>query len=137
MIKLIAKTQEDLQVISSLLQDGILPIGDFAFLKNDKKAMFAFNRFKHELYAENKNEKFRCNSVLTVNNVESIKYKNIDFTDRKQILVLLDIEKKEDNLILNFAENKKIKLIINNFKISIVDTSENWKVDMVPEHEGK
>ena len=41
MIKLKANNVEDLKVIASLVQDAILPIGDFAYFKADQKYLWS------------------------------------------------------------------------------------------------
>ena len=130
MIKLKANNSEDLKVIATFVQDAILPIGDFAYFKQDKKIMFAINRYCWE----NESEKTRANSVLTILNVEKIQTKNIDITDRKQVLYILDILEEKGGLNVVFANDKFIKVNSDNIAVSLVDVDEPWSVDQSPEH---
>jgi hypothetical protein len=130
MIKLKANNVEDLKVIASLVQDAILPIGDFAYFKADQKIMFALNRYCWE----NESEKSRGNSLLTILNVDSIHIKNIDLTDRTQSLYLLDLSEEDGALVVSFADNKMMKIQADSLSVSLVDTGEIWSVDKTPSH---
>lgn len=130
MINLKADTEEDLKVIAALLQDAILPIGDFAYFKAEKKVMFAVNRYCWE----NEQEKQRVNAVLTFLNVDKIQTQNIDITDRKQALYFLDISKEEGGVVIHFSDNKKMKLEVSEMSVKLVDTGEIWTVESTPNH---
>jgi len=132
MLKLKALEEDDVKIISSLVQDSILPIGDFTFLKPAKQAMFAINRYCHE----DKATKNRCNSLLTVNNVTNMQIKNIDLTDRKQNLCFLDISVNfdTDEIIFLFSDNKMIKMDVSKIEITLTDVSEKWSVYDTPRH---
>ena len=47
-LKLIAKTEEDLRVISAHLQDGIVNVADIANLEKNKIFLMQINRFMWE-----------------------------------------------------------------------------------------
>ena len=130
MIKLKANNSEDLKVVASLVQDSILPIGDFAYFKAEKKVMFALNRYCWE----NETDKKRCNAVLTVLNVDSVQTKNIDVTDRKQSLYVLDISEGEGEVVIAFADNKSMKFSTESLDLSLVDVDDCWVVETTPSH---
>ncbi len=130
MINLKAKTDEDLKVIASLVQDAILPIGDFAYMKADNKVMFAINRYCWE----NEEIKQRGNAVLQILNVKSIQTKNIDITDRKQFLYILDISLEEGDVLLSFADNKSMKISTDELLVTLSDTDKCWEVEKTPKH---
>ena len=69
-LKLIAKTEEDLKVVSAHLQDAIVNVSDVANLKKNKIFLIQLNRFMWEdvekgVFRKNK----RISSILKFENV--------------------------------------------------------------------
>ena len=63
-LKLIAKTEEDLRVVSAHLQDAIVNVSDVANLKKNKIFLMQLNRFMWEdvekgVFRKNKSRTFR------------------------------------------------------------------------------
>ena len=82
-LKLIAKTQEDLRVVSAHLQDSIASISDIANLKKNKIFLMQLNRFMWEdvekgVFRKNK----RIRTVLKFENVVEVNSKNINQSKR-------------------------------------------------------
>ena len=46
--RLSARSVEDLAVVAALLQDAIVPVGDMAYLADEKSFVLALNRFRWE-----------------------------------------------------------------------------------------
>ena len=77
-LKLIAKTEEDLRVVSAHLQDSIVNVADIASLKKNKIFLIQLNRFMWEdvekgVFRKNK----RIRTVLKFENVMYVRSKNI------------------------------------------------------------
>ncbi len=84
-LKLIAKTEDDLRVISAHLQDSIVNSKDIASLKKNKIFLMQLNRFMWEdvekgVFRKNK----RIRTILKFDNVLEVKSKNIN--QNKKIL---------------------------------------------------
>ena len=78
-LKLIAKTDEDLRVISAHLQDSIVKTSDIANLKKNRIFLMQLNRFMWEdvekgVFRKNK----RIRTVLKFENVIKVTSKNIN-----------------------------------------------------------
>ena len=78
-LKLIARTDEDLKVISAHLQDSIVSTKDIASLKKNKIFLMQLNRFMWEdvekgVFRKNK----RIRTILKFENVLNVLSKNID-----------------------------------------------------------
>ena len=78
-LKLIARTIEDLRVVSAYLQDAIVNISDIANLQNNKIFLIQLNRFMWEdvekgVFRKNK----RIKSVLKFDNIVKVYSKNIN-----------------------------------------------------------
>ena len=86
-LKLIAKTDEDLKVISAHLQDSIVSTSNIANLKKNKILLIQLNRFMWEdvekgVFRKNK----RIRTILKFENVLEVNSKNISLTDKDQFL---------------------------------------------------
>ena len=78
-LKLIAKTEEDIRVISAHLQDSIVKTSDIASLKRNKIFLIQLNRFMWEdvekgVFRKNK----RIRTVLKFENILEVTAKNIN-----------------------------------------------------------
>jgi len=78
-LKLIAKTDEDLRVISAHLQDSIVKTSDIANLKKNKIFLMQLNRFMWEdiekgVFRKNK----RIRTILKFENVLKVTSKNVN-----------------------------------------------------------
>ena len=78
-LKLIAKTEEDLRVVSAHLQDSIVNLADIASLKKNKIFLMQLNRFMWEdvekgVFRKNK----RIRTFLKFDNVLNVISKNIN-----------------------------------------------------------
>ena len=92
-LKLIARTEEDLRVISAHLQDSIANVTDIANLKKNKIFLMQLNRFMWEdvekgVFRKNK----RIRTVLKFENVLDVLSKNINQEKRDKFLDFLAIE---------------------------------------------
>ena len=78
-LKLIARTEEDLRVISAHLQDSIVSVSDIANLKKNNIFLMQLNRFMWEdvekgVFRKNK----RIRTVLKFENILKVLSKNIN-----------------------------------------------------------
>ena len=92
-LKLIAKTDEDLRVISAHLQDSIVKTSDIANLKKNRIFLMQLNRFMWEdvekgVFRKNK----RIRTVLKFENVIKVTSKNINQKKNDRFLDFLAIE---------------------------------------------
>ena len=86
-LKLIARTDEDLRVISAHLQDSIVSTSNIANLKKNKLLLIQLNRFMWEdvekgVFRKNK----RIRTILKFENVLEVNSKNIDQKNKDQFL---------------------------------------------------
>ena len=82
-LKLIAKTEEDLKVLSAHLQDAIVNISNIANLKKNKMFLMQLNRFMWEDIEKGvlrKNKRIR--TILKFENVLNVYSKNINRSKR-------------------------------------------------------
>ena len=89
-LKLIARTDEDLRIISAHLQDSIVNTANIASLKKNKIFLMQLNRFMWEdvekgVFRKNK----RVRTILKFENVISVVSKNIKQINNKMFLDFL------------------------------------------------
>ena len=139
-LKLIARTVEDLRVVSAHLQDAIVNINDIANLKKNKILLLQLNRFMWEdvekgVFRKNK----RVRSILKFDNVLEVSSRNINQTKKDKFLDFLAIEscKMPDNnyeMNIIFAGDSVIKITSEVIEVTLDDQGEPWNTKNMPKH---
>jgi hypothetical protein len=139
-LKLIARTEEDLSVVSAHLQDSIASISDIAHLKKNKIFLMQLNRFMWEdvengVFRKNK----RIRSILKFENILTVHSKNIKQYKSGEFLDFLAIESNimPDNnyeMKITFAGNSIIKIISEVIEVTLDDQGEAWDTKNKPKH---
>ena len=140
-LKLIAKTEEDLRVVSAHLQDSIGSVSDIANLKKNKIFLMQLNRFMWEdvekgVFRKNK----RIRTVLKFENVINVDSKNINQLKKDKFLDFLAIEtnKMPDNnyeMKLIFSGDSVIRITSEVIEATLDDQGEAWNTKNKPKHQ--
>tara|TARA_B100001173_G_C15963467_1_gene536725 strand:- start:400 stop:807 length:408 start_codon:yes stop_codon:yes gene_type:complete len=119
--KIIAQSQEDLQIISACCADSKVKNSEIKYLSSNKIFLMSLLRLDKENNDNNKN----INSVIKFEFVDSSKAKNINQNDKELVLELLaiDILKKEYNfeITLLFSKNRFITLTTEVIEATLED----------------
>ena len=139
-LKLIARTVEDLRVVSAHLQDAIVNINDIANLKKNKILLLQLNRFMWEdvekgLLRKNK----RIRTILKFENVIKVKSRNINLAGKDKFLDFLTIETNQmtDNnyeMKILFAGDSIVKVTAEVIEVTLDDQGEAWDTKNKPKH---
>ena len=139
-LKLIARTEEDLRVVSAHLQDSIASTSDIASLKKNKIFIMQLNRFMWEdvekgVFRKNK----RIRTILKIENVLNVLSKNIAQNKKNNFLDFLAIEtiKMPDNnyeMKIIFAGDSIIRIICEVIEVTLDDQGEAWDTKNKPKH---
>ena len=139
-LKLIARTVEDLRVVSAHLQDAIVNINDIANLKKNKILLLQLNRFMWEdvekgVFRKNK----RIRTILKFENVIKVNSKNINQANKDKFLDFLTIETNlmPDNnyeMKIVFAGDAIIKIVSEVIEVTLDDQGEPWETKNMPRH---
>jgi hypothetical protein len=139
-LKLIARTEDDLRVVSAHLQDSIASISDIANLKKNKIFLMQLNRFMWEdvekgVFRKNK----RIRTILKFENVLEVHSKNINQFKKEKFLDFLAIESgimPDNNYVMKitFAGDSIIKLISEVIEVTLDDQGEAWDTKNKPKH---
>ena len=139
-LKLIARTEEDLRVVSAHLQDSIANVADIANLSKNKIFLMQLNRFMWEdvekgVFRKNK----RIRTILKFENVLKANSKNINQSKKNKFLDFLTIESRQmpDNnyeMKIVFAGDLIIKIIAEIIEVTLDDQGEAWETKNIPKH---
>ena len=139
-LKLIARTVDDLRVVSAHLQDAIVNVNDIANLKKNRIFLLQLNRFMWEdvekgVFRKNK----RIRTILKFENVIKVNSKNINQANKDKFLDFLTIETNimTDNnyeMKILFAGNSVVKVISEVIEVSLDDQGDAWDTQNMPEH---
>ncbi len=139
-LKLIARTIEDLRVISAHLQDSIVKTSDIANLKKNRIFLMQLNRFMWEdvekgVFRKNK----RIRTVLKFENILKVASKNVDQNKNDRFLDFLAIETikmpdKNYEMNLIFSGDVVLKLVAEAIEVTLDDQGSPWESKNKPEH---
>ena len=132
-LKLIARTEDDLRVVSAHLQDSIANLSDVANLQKNRIFLMQLNRFMWEdiekgVFRKNK----RIRTVLKFENVIKVHSKNINQSKKDKFFDFLAIETNlmpDNNYAMKivFAGDSIIEVIAD-------DQGEAWDTKNMPKH---
>ena len=139
-LKLIAKSDEDLRVISAHLQDAIVSTKDIAHLKSNRIFLMQLNRFMWEdiekgVFRKNK----RIRTFLKFDNVLKVSSKNVKQKNTSRFLDFLTIESnllddKSYEINLIFSGDSIIKVNSEVIDVTLDDQGLPWESKTTPKH---
>ena len=139
-LKLLARNQEDLRVISAYLQDSVVAIRDLVFLKKNRTVIMIVNRFMWEdvekgVFRENK--RIRC--AVKFEEVFKVESKNVNQKNKNKPLECLAIECEEikdkgNKIKIFFAGGSIITIIAEIIDVTLHDLGNPWDVKHLPKH---
>jgi hypothetical protein len=135
---------DDLQVISSLVQDAVFPVTEMSWRKAERRFALLVNRFRWEDRdaAERRGRDFeRVQSLLVVENVLGVASQGVDRSDKDVILSLLSVtfEAEEDgagHVLLTLAGDGAIRLNAEALEVSLRDVTRPYRAPSghAPDH---
>ena len=140
-LKLIAKTEDDLRVVSAHLQDAIANTSDIANLTTNKIFLMQLNRFMWEdvekgVFRKNK----RIRTILKFENVLKVTSKNINQKNNTRFFDFLTMESsilpdKSYEINLIFSGDAIIKLNSEVIDATLDDQGTPWDSKTKPKHQ--
>ena len=119
--KIIARSPEDLNLISACCSEGKVKTSDIKYLQKNKIFLLSIDRFAKE----KENNKSRINSIVKFDYIDSSKSKNINQKTPDLMLELLaiDLFKRDQNyeIILLFSSNRIITLTAEIIEVVLED----------------
>ena len=140
-LRLTVEDADDLKVLSTVLQDAIAKVGDFAHLPKQRRFAFVANRFVWEEAAGKKRGPFaRVRAGCHFDDVLSVRQMNLRPGAKEGVLDLLSIgfDPAADGsgaVTLDFAGGGAIRLEVESLNARLADISAPWLTQARPEHE--
>jgi hypothetical protein len=134
-LKLMAETASDMQIVSAVLQDAIIRVGDIRLNLNAQTLTLVVSRFMHE-----SDKSKRVKSGLRFHNILSMKAKGIDRTDPNAFLVMLSVEFVSDKkkpggeVVLVFAGGGELRARAEYLETILIDYSNARETKSQPLH---
>ena len=143
-LKLIALDEEDLAVVSSLLQDAVLRVADMTYVPAQKRFAAVLNRFDWATAAKegDKDKDFRRRrSALRFDRVFGAQLKNIKPRANERVLSLLAVsfepmEPPSGRVTLYFSGDASIQLQVECIEAELRDLGPEWRTRSKPKHPG-
>jgi hypothetical protein len=139
-----ALEEEDLKVISSLVQDAVFPATEMSWRASERRFALLLNRFRWEDRdaAERRGRDYeRVQSLLVVDNVLRVASQGVDRRDKDLVLSLLavDFEPGEDgtgHVLLTLAGDGAIRLSVEALEVSLRDVTRPYRAPSgkAPDH---
>lgn len=143
-LRLRAVDADDLAVMAACLQDALIPLNEMAYLAEEGRFMAAFTRFCRECLDDPEGcespDLMQCQSALTLDQVEAVRYRGLDPRLGRVRLELLTIvaEPPADGtrrITLLFAGDIAIQLQARSLSATLEDFGEPWPATCAPLHQ--
>lgn len=134
-LRLVALTPEDLQVISALVQDAVLPGTEMRWDRRGRRFALLLNRFRWEdadAAARRGRPYERVQAVLTIEDVRHVASQGIDRSDPDLVLSLLAVgfEPGEDGtgrVLLTLAGDGAVALDVECLEVTLRDVTRPYR----------
>jgi Protein of unknown function (DUF2948) len=139
-LKLLALDDEDLQVISSHLQDAVVRVGDMAYVPSQKRFAAILNRFDWESAQDGKSYQ-RRRTALRFDRVLRAQHKDLKPEKPDRVLSLLAIQFQAGDapsgkVTLIFSGEVVIQLDVECVEVELRDLGPAWGTRNKPHHPG-
>lgn len=138
MLKLAATDKEDIVVLSALLQDAVVPASEMIYLAAEHRFAIVVYRFRWEDAGEERvsgaiYERIRCG--ISFDRVTGVRHRNLDRSQRGEMLDLLAFEAAREYVDLLFAGSATIRLEVESILCHAEDLGEAWPTKWRPVHD--
>jgi hypothetical protein len=139
LLKLVALDRDDLEVVSTHLQDAVVCVGDVYWRPTEKRLVISLARFDWEGAVGAPREFQRRRTALRFDRVTSVKCKNVDCTNKQAILNLLAVEFEETDspagvVTLTFSGEAVARLEVECLECELADLGPVWATTCCPTH---
>jgi len=139
LLKLVALDRDDLEVVSTHLQDAMVSVGDVRWRPGEKRLVIGLARFDWEGSLNQSPQFKRRSTALRFERVNSIKCRNVNCKDKSVLLNLLAIEFDESDppggvITLTFSGGAALRLEVECLECELVDLGPVWTATCCPSH---
>lgn len=138
-VKILALDPDDLVVVSALVQDMVLTVGDMAYEPKAHRFVFVGNRFDKQAALAGTPERRRA--AVTISGVKAARTRNIRMDAPLAVVSLLAIQftpsglEPEGTLELTFAGGGAVALEVECVEVHLEDLESHWSTPNTPHHD--
>jgi hypothetical protein len=138
-LKLVALDPDDVEIISTHLQDAVLKVADIRWRAGENRLVLALNRFDWEGALERDPEFRRRRAVLRFDRVLNLKCRNVDPKNGDAVLNLLAVEFAATDapagvVTLVFSGGAALRLEVECLEAELADLGPVWAAAACPSH---
>jgi len=139
-LKLVALDRDDVEIISTHLQDSVLKVADIRWRPGENRLVLAVNRFDWEAAHEQHPEYRRRRAALRFDRARNLKCRNIDPKNGEAVLNLLAVEFAETDapagvVTLLFSGGAALRLEVECLEAELADLGPVWTTVCRPTHQ--
>ena len=138
-MKLIALDRDDVEVVSTHIQDAVVKVADIRWRPTEHRMVVALNRFDWESANGAEPQYRRRRSALRFDRVLACKCRNVSPKDKDAVLNLLAVEFAETDapagvVTLFFSGDAALRLEVECLECELVDLGPTWTTVQCPAH---
>lgn len=139
-LKFIVLDEEDLEVVSTHLQDAVGKVADVHWRPKEKRVVLALNRFDWEGVQSGEPEYHRRRTALRFERVLSCKCRDVNPAGKDAVLNLLAVEFQETNapsgvVMIVFSGGATLRLEVECLEAELADLGPSWTTAACPKHQ--
>ena len=139
LLKLVVLDEEDLEVVSTHLQDAVVKVADVHWHPAEKRLVVALNRFDWEGAQSEQPEYRRRRAALRFERVLSCKCRSVNPAGKDAVLNLLAVEYSETQapsgfVTLVFSGGGALRLDVECLEAELADLGPVWTATACPVH---
>ena len=138
-LRLWATDAEDLQIVSTLCQDAVLPASEMRWIASERRFAMLLNRFRWE----DRRDAERVRSVLVASDVSRVRGQGVVPGDADTVLSLLSLEWEPaetpaGRLVLTFAGDGTVAVEADCLDLRLMDVTRPYRAPSgrAPAHDG-
>ena len=142
-LRLIAEDANDLEVISSSVQDAVLKAENIKFDRKRRRLTLEVNRFQWEDSKGKRGPQARVRSILAFDTVLGVKTRAVSKVDPDMVYSLLSLsfdpaeEAPGGKLSILFSGDGELALEVEAIDVTLLDSSYEWATRHRPDHDKK
>jgi len=138
-LKFVVLDEEDLEIVSTHLQDAVVKVSDVLWRPQENRVVVALNRFDWEGAQADSPEYRRRRSALRFERVLSCQCRNVNPAGKDGVLNLLAVEFSETDepsgvVTLTFSGGAALRLDVECLEAELADLGPSWTTAACPAH---
>lgn len=134
-VKIHAQHHDHIDIISSHVQDAVIPASAFIHDSNTKTFKLMGNRFCWERFLDPDNPiKLRVQSGIHFDHVVNVQKKNVHLHHPEKLYNLMMIKAAKNEVILHLSEHAEIRLDVEKISCKLADLHQPYPTEFLPTH---